>query len=376
MRFLPLAAALLVAHAAPAVSRADAGADPADATGAPELVDTVATATARADLSAFLVKPAKAALAASDRPRAIVLYRALVLARGPASGEARQLATLLVDAGQTDEARAVLTRLAAATADASARATALAQAQQLPAAGDTRPLPTPSLPTLARQAFKQGRAAYGKKRWGDALVLYHLGYALAPDLPGFLRELGATYDQLGAAGPKRSFYQAYLLRMPFGKNADAVRAALAREPGALASLSITSSLPCEEVWINRQQLPAALPQRKLDVAPGGYKAMCLSRRYEIAIFEYATVAAGSSASIRFDWAVVVNKLERPLGRIAIENPKAPGVMLDLGVSSPEVGVVVGELGRPLKMVLKDDSGLKVVERTVKIRPGERLVVEW
>lgn len=372
MKALALAAVLAAAAAMAPAARAD------DGQAAPELVDRVATVTPRADLSAFLVKPARTALAAGDRRRALVLYQALALARGPASPEAQQLATLLVDAGQTDDAVRALTRFAAATTDATAAATARATVDQLTAGPtvEARPLAPATELALAKLAFKQGRAAFAKKRWGDALVSFHLGYVLAPELPGFLRELGATYDRLGAAEPKQAFYQAYLLRMPFGKNADQVRAELVKTKGALATLSITSSLPCEEIWLNRQQVPAKMPQRQLLVAPGSYKAMCLSRRYEMATFEYATLAAGGSAAIRFDWAVVVNKLTAPLGRIAIENWKAPGVMLDLGVSSTEVGVVVSDLGRPLKMVLKDDSGTRVVERTVRIRPGERFVVEW
>lgn len=373
MRGFAIAAVLAaVAAAAPAARAQDA--DQAK----PELIDQVATVTPRAELSAFLVTPARAALAAGDRPRAIVLHQALALARGPASPEARELATLLIEAGQTDDAVRVLTRFAAATPDAMAAAAARGTALQLTAGAkvEARPLALPSQLALGKLAFKQGRAAFGKKRWGDALVYFHLGYVLAPELPGFLRELGATYDRLGAAAPKQAFYQAYLLRMPFGKNADAVRTELTRTKGALATLSITSSLPCEEVWLNRQRVPAALPQKQLLVAPGSYKAMCLSRRYEMATFEYATLGAGGSAAIRFDWALVVNKLAQPLGRIAIENLKAPGVMLDLGVSSPEVGVVVSDLGRPLRMVLKDDGGTRVVERSVRIRPGERFVVEW
>lgn len=381
MRVLALVA--LLAVAAPVVATADEAPEPARPKGSgpatnEELLDDVKTVMPRAELSAFLVKPARAALAAGDRPRAIVLHQALVLARGAGSPEALQLARLLADAGQVDDAVRVLQGFAVSTDDADARATAKATLLELAAGppAEERPLALPSQVALAKQAFRQGRAAYGKKRWGDALLYFHLGYVLAPELPGFLRELGATYDQLGAGALKLSFYQAYLLRMPFGKNADAVRAVLAKTPRALATLSMTSSLPCEEVWLNRQRVPRALPQKELAIAPGSYKALCLSRRYEIAIFEYVTVNPGGSAAIRFDWALVVNKLAAPLGRIAIENPKAPGVMLDLGVSSAEVGVVVDALGKPLRMVLKDDAGTRVVERTVRIRPGERVVVEW
>ena len=51
-----------------------------------------------------------------------------------------------------------------------------------------------------------------------------------------------------------------------------------------------------------------MPGKPFTVAPGNYKAMCLSRKYEIAIFEYATVAAGKGEVIRFNWAIVVNQL--------------------------------------------------------------------
>ena len=102
-----LAAALVPAAVAIAIEPAVAHADDA----APgELIDDVKTVTPRAELSAFLVKPARTALAAGDRPRAIVLYQALALARGPASPEAEQLAKLLLDAGQPDDAARVLTR--------------------------------------------------------------------------------------------------------------------------------------------------------------------------------------------------------------------------------------------------------------------------
>jgi hypothetical protein len=344
---------------------------------AEELVDTVATTRPRAELSEFLAKPAAAAAAKRDYPRAIVLYQALATARGPGSEEARQLAQMWNLAAQNEEASRVYEAFAAATADAEARAAAHAEAQRLSAPDPFRKdLILPTLDKEAKIAFKLGRAAFAKKAWGDALVYFHMGYVLAPDLPGFLRELGATYDKLDARDKKIDFYRAYLQRRPFGKNADLVRAELGHDQASLGRLDVSSALPCEEVWINRQRMPGKLPQKGLVVAPGRYKAMCLSRKYEIAVFEYATVAAGQTANLRFDWAVVRNELSAPLGRIAIENPNAAGSLLDLGVTSPEVGVVVPADGRPLKMVLKDDSGTRVEERSVRIRPGERYVVKW
>ena len=89
-----------------------------------------------------------------------------------------------------------------------------------------------------------------------------------------------------------------------------------------------------------------------------------------------TVEAGKPTGLTFTWAIVANHLEHPYGRIAIENPKAAGVMVDLGITSPEVGVAVPADGHKLKMILKDDSGVRSEERSVQIEPGQRLIVQW
>jgi len=71
-----------------------------------------------------------------------------------------------------------------------------------------------------------------------------------------------------------------------------------------------------------------------------------------------------------------NQLEQPYGRIAIENPKSPGMLIDLGITSKEIGVAAPADGRKLRMVLKDDSGIRTEERMVKIEPGQRITVRW
>jgi hypothetical protein len=203
-----------------------------------------------------------------------------------------------------------------------------------------------------------------------------MGYALAPDLPGFLRELGSTYDKLGATDRKREFYRRYLVQRPFGANADVVRAELARDKDALGTLVVSSSLPCGELWINRQKITGKVPEKGLLVAPGNYKGLCFDHKYEMALFEYASVEPGKQATMTFRWAIIVNKLERPYGRIVLEKAESPGVMLDLGITAPELGVSVPADGRKLKMVLKDDSGVKTEERSVQIEPGQKLIVQW
>ncbi len=348
------------------------------AASADELYATVATQKPRADISQFLVKQAEKAAKARDWAHAIPLYQALVVARGTGGPEGEELATLWTLAGQNEDAAAAWAQFAETTQDSSKKQHALDESVRLGGSPDpfADKLALADLVSEAKQAFASGRTAFGQKRYGDALVYFHMGYALAPDLPGFLRELGSTYDKLGEPERKREFYRRYLVQRPFGANADVVRAELGKDKDVLGTLIVSSTLPCTELWINRQKIPGKLPDKGLVVAPGSYKGLCFNPKYEMALFEYATVEAGKPASMTFRWAIVVNKLEHPLGRIALENPKAPGTMIDLGITSPEVGVAVPGDGRTLKMVLKDDSGLRSEERQVQIEPGQRLVVTW
>lgn len=389
VRWCPRAATLvaLISLASPALAddankksdvASDAKSEDGNAATTDQLYQTVATKKSRAELSNFLVKPAEKA--AKDRAwaKAIPLYQALVVARGPGSPEAKKLATLWTLAGQNEEAAEAWREYANATTNEAEKAEALAAAARLASAPDpfAEKLALADMAKEARQAFTAGREAYKGRRYGDALVLFHMGYALAPDLPGFLRELGSTYDKLGAADRKREFYRRYLVQRPFGPNADVVRGELARDKDVLGTLQISSSLPCKELWVNRQRITTKLPEKGILVAPGTYKGLCFNPKYEMALFEYATVEPGKPATLAFRWAIVVNKLEKPFGRIALENPNAPGTMIDLGITSPEVGVAVPADGQKLRMVLKDDTGVRTEERLVQIEPGQKLVVQW
>jgi tetratricopeptide (TPR) repeat protein len=343
-----------------------------------DLIETVKTSRSRTELSAFLIKPAEAHASRRDWAHAIPMYQAIVIARGAASAEARKLATLWTLAGQFEEAVAVLQSFAAASEDAAQLREVRSEIQRLTKSADpfARQLDLQPVEGEARKAFKLGRDAFARKKWGDALIYFQMGYALAPDLPGFLRELGATYERLGEKGKKLDFYRRYLLRRPFGKNADLVRQELAREKGGLGKLTLTSSLPCEEVWLNRQRVPGKLPKKDLLVAPGSYKGLCFNARFEIAFFEYVTIEPGRSGGMAFNWAILVNDLKNPYGRISIENPQAPGTMIDLGITNPEVGVVVPRDGRALRTVVKDDLGVRQEERFLKLQPGQRQVIKW
>ncbi|HEY5920537.1 MAG TPA: hypothetical protein VIV11_02650 [Kofleriaceae bacterium] len=343
-----------------------------------ELHQTVKTKKSRKDLSQFLVKAAEKTAKDRQWAKALPLYQALAVARGPASPEAKQVAVLWTLAGQNDEAAEAWAAYGNAAPDGKAKTDALAEATRLTSSPDpfAEKLALTEMTKDANQAFKLGRAAFKAKQYADALVYFHMGYALAPDLPGFLRELGSTYDKLGETDRKREFYRRYLVQRPFGANADVVRSELAREKDVLGTLLVSSSLPCGELWVNRQRISGKLPDKGLLVAPGTYKGLCFHPKYEMAQFEYTTVEPGKPATMSFRWAIIVNKLERPYGRIALENPKSPGVMIDLGITSPEVGVPVPTDGHKLKMVLKDDSGVRTEERSVQIEPGQKLVVQW
>jgi hypothetical protein len=346
-----------------------------------ELYQTVETKLSRSELSAFLEAPAKKAVAARAWARAIPLYQALVVARGPGSAEAKQLASTWALAGQHERAADAWRTYASAVRDEKERAFALAEAERLAAIDDpfADKLALASLVVEAKRAFALGRKAFARKHYGDALVYFHIGHALAPELPGFLRELGATYDKLGAAPQRRALYLRYLAQRPVGPLADAIRAQLESDPaarGELGTLRLSSSLPCAEMYLNHQRLPSKLPAKGLRVAPGRYKGLCFSPTHEMQLFEYATVRAGETAEMTFRWGIVENRLERPFGRIVLENPKAPGVMLDLGITATEIGVAAPADGRPLRMIVKDDTGLRVEERRVTIEPGRRLVVRW
>jgi hypothetical protein len=356
----------------------DSPGKPCSAKSAAALYQTVATVRTRAQLSEFLVTSAVRAAKARDWAKAIPLYQGLVVARGPASPEAKQLATLWTLAGQNERAAEAWNEYGAATADPAEQKTAAAEAARLGGIIDpfADKLALAEQTGDARRAFALGRAAFAARQYGDALVCFHIGYALAPELPGFLRELGSTYDKLGAEKPKREFYRRYLVQRPFGSNAEVVRGELARAKDVLGTLRVSTSLPCTELWINRQRVTGKLPAGGLVAAPGNYKGLCFNPKLEMALFEYATVEPGKPATLAFRWAIVENRLEHPLGRIALENPSAPGVMIDLGITSSEIGVAAPGDGRKLKMILKDDSGARTEQRSIQIEPGQRLVVRW
>jgi tetratricopeptide (TPR) repeat protein len=346
---------------------------------------SVVTKADRIKMSEFLVEPAgKAKADPEERRAAVAMYQALVVARGPGSPAARELAEVWALAGEHAEAVAVLDDIIASTEDPEMLNWAREQRPRWaeldnPFKKDYEPA---RVTRLATRAFESGRKEYKKKNYADALVYFEMGYALDPDLPGFLREIGSVYDKLGAPDKKREFYFAYLRRRPFGKNADEIRNALAKDAARLGTLTIKSALPCQEFWMegmlgDRSKKGTTKPLEKLLLPPGTYQIFCTNFDYTFGYFDFPSVKAGEHTEFALTWAVLINQLDDPRGRIRIEDALNPGVMLDLGLHARELGVVVPRDGRALKVELRAiDNSRPVEERYLRLQPGSKEVIKW
>lgn len=333
----------------------------------------------RKSMAAFLRGPAEKAIKRRDWGTAIPIQMALVAALGNGDQVALDLAKTWQAAGQQKEAVEALRRFIAATTDAKAKKLAEVRLNRLKRRRlrfEDQGFRLRSSPKLAKMAFDRGRRQYRAKHYADALIHYRMGYALAPDAAGFLREIGAAYEKLGAKKERTKWYVSYLRRRPFGKIANAVRKSLRKEKGVLGTVTISSPFPCDQFVVAERDAPKP-PIKKLKMAPGKYTMLCVNNKYRIGYWEENfEVVAGKKQKLTLAWAVVVNDLKKPYGRIVLENPSEAGVMMDLGISTPEIGVAVPRDRRALKMILKADDGSKSVERYLRLEPGAREVVKW
>lgn len=332
------------------------------------------------EMSKFLVAPAEKAMKEKKYPLAIAYYQGLVAARGKASKEAMSLVEALVQENQYQRAIDVLDDFIAATDDPKALRQAKTARENL--AKFENPFSREFKPVYpgkeAGEAFKLGRKAFKAKKYADALLYYQIGVALDPDLVGFLREIGATYDKLGAVKEKVDYLGKYLWLQPFGKNSDFARKLLAKHKKLTSRLSIVSPLPCDYVWLNGQLVPHKLPVKNLLVGPGYYAAICWNQSYELQyVEEIDHLDAGKQGTIKFNWAVIVNKLENPYGRVQVEDALNPGTMRSVPLSlSKGFGIPVPADGRALKVHITSLNGAKDQTRYIKIAPGSTEVVKW
>lgn len=329
------------------------------------------------ELSRFLEKPAAAAMRKRDYTRAIALYRGLVAARGEGDPIALDLARAWTLAGRYDEAGEVLDQFLAAARDEKLIEGARRERERISKARFffDKSFDIPPASGEAERCFDLGRKNFRRGKYAEALVYYQMGHALDVNFPGFLRELGATYEKLGAHKERLDFYTRYLLLRPLGKNADFVRKQLEASKADLGVLSVESSLPCDEFWLSGTR-GGRLPVQGLKVPPGKFKALCVSFQHELAYFEYATVETGKAAALRFRWAIVENELKSPLGRIRIQDPRSEGDMIDLGVSATAVGVVLPDDDRAIAVELVSEDGSRNERRYIRLAPGQRYKLAW
>jgi tetratricopeptide (TPR) repeat protein len=329
-----------------------------------------------ADLADFLVKPAESALAEHKLGLAVSIWRGVVAIRGEADEAVWKLADAWTLAGEFDAAAEELERYAGAVDDPGKRAAAerrMAELTHRPRGFSGPVFEVVPAEALAREAFRRGRLAFEARRYPDAVALFRAGVEMAPDLPGNYRELGEAYDRLHRGDEATRFFLRYLRLRPLGRNADDLRARLLRA-GALGRLSVETSFPCEQVWMNRQPVRAPLPLREMAVAPGRYRVLCYNEKYHFARYLDVDVPRGGKATAQFRWAILENKLQ-PWGRIVVENPDRAAEMNDVGVWD-EIGVPVPEDRRALKVVIRAADGSKRREMLLKLEAGKRVPLAW
>ena len=357
------------------------GDDAVPATGGATSTRKFKTSESPEKMSEFLVKPAKEAMKGKKYPNAISLYAGLVAARGKGDDAALELGKAWNLEAQLEEAARVFDDFAAHTRNDKKRIFAQDEAERLREFEE--PFQRTFAPDYAKQqaveAFGLGRKAQKKKKWADALFYFEVAGAIDPTLNGVVREIGASYSKLGANDDATNFYLDYLWRSPVGKFTKDILKELKKlkKTGELGYLNVQSKLPCDEVWVEGQ-LAQKLPIKKLAMAPGKFTWLCYSGRYGMAYFESIVVEKGKTKTLEFAWAILVDDLKNPYGRIFLEDARRPGVLKYIGMDPQysDHGVVVPKDGSALKMHLKGLNGAVIEERFVRIKPGDKLVVTW
>ncbi len=356
----------------------------------PANADHPAASPGAPDLAEFLVRPAENALATRDLAHAVSLWRGVVAIRGDADEAVFQLATAWTLAGDFGAAAEELERFAHATSDEAARARATAQIDDLRhrPRGFTAPgqvFAPLAVEEWAREADRLGKKHLGDKDFTGAAALFRGAVEMAPESPAGYSDLALAYEKLGNAEAATPLFLRALRLHPFGRNADEVRAKLASQ-GALGKLSVTTSFPCEQLWVNRQPVFAAdagkragksdgvQPIHDLAVAPGRYRLLCYNEKYHFARYVDVDVARGEAQTADFAWAVVENKLD-PWGRIVVENPDRQNELDDVGLWE-EIGLPVPDDHRALKVVLTSGDGARHKEVLLKLEPGRRVPLAW
>ena len=107
--------------------------------------------------------------------------------------------------------------------------------------------------------------------------------------------------------------------------------------------------------------------------------MCYSIKYDLAFTEWFRVEPDKTTTVVFSWAIIVNKLENPGGRIYVENILAGPddlALRPLPLTDNGVGMPVPADGRPLRLRLESLDRSVEKEIYLRIPPGSIEKVTW
>ena len=261
---------------------------------------TVTTKKSRAELSQFLVAPAREAppRRATGRTRSRSTRRSSSRA-ARRSPEAKQLATLWTLAGQNERRRRGVERR---TPPRSPTRRSTATRSPRPRGSPARPIRSPTSsrsPAIAAEAQARVHARPRRVRARSSTATRSSTSTWAtrsrPTCPASCASSARPTTSSAPTRPQARVLPPLPRPAPVRRERRRrPRRARARTRTRSARCSSSSSLPCTELWVNRQQITGKLPDKGIVVAPGSYKGLCFNPKYEMALFEYATVEAGQA----------------------------------------------------------------------------------
>lgn len=292
----------------------------------------------RARLARTFVIQAKQHVIKENLPRAVVLLRgAWELARNP--NHLRLLAQIHTMTGQWDEAvenyELALKMGLPAHFVQNARSE-ITRMKNAPAPFSQQLLSSVRARVEAKKVFNIGvKLARKKKKYAEAEPYLMAALVLDPMAPGPYRVLGAVHGKLKNPAKERRFLQAYLQIRPVGRIANQVRKRL-RPHGVLTAVDITSSFPCN-ISINGYPLGNQTPVKDFLLPPGNITISFENRQKYRIVRNMRVRIKGKKMSVDFPFGVLVNKLEKPYGRVRA-NGRDLGLWTEVGLPCRSQGL--------------------------------------
>jgi hypothetical protein len=209
-----------------------------------------------------------------------------------------------------------------------------------------------SLPPLtddAKKTFALGESLRESGDDGNAIQAYQASLLLDDSLPGPYRALGGEYEKVGDTANERQFFARYLAMRSTGPIADDIRSRLAKE-GALGTLDVTSSFPCE-LWLNDQDLGSKTPLQGFKIPEGPFKITCdLTDSLHSAFSQHKSMKAGDTVDVSFGVGVIHVALD-PWARVSVDG-------MDVGLYD-DTAITAGH--HTIELVAHDGSHTKKVD---------------